>query len=163
MEDFRKLCTRCNTEKSLTEFYRVWRGREARNGYCKICSNELRMQSYLRNEDGERPRKHRWYCKDLDGQKMRHKEWRDALRQKARDYFSDRCFLCDKKVFVKVSDYNIHHKYGTNNHNGHALWHPEDWQQCVLLCRACHYMLHGARRLPRERFLPLLRQLERGK
>ena len=160
-EDFTtKECTKCHTIKPLTDFHLISKGEEKRSWYCKTCSNTLRVKYSLKNKDGERIRKHNWYCKNLDGNRMTHKEWRDALRQKARDYFSDMCFLCGKKVFIKVSDFNIHHKDGSNNHNGHAMWHPESWEQCVLLCKPCHYMLHGASRLPREKFSTLLYQLK---
>ena len=158
IEDFTRVCANCKIEKPIGEFYTLKRrGRKEYAYWCKICANERRMHSYLK----DRERKHHWYCKNLDGNRMKHKEWRDAIRQKAQDYFSDICFLCDKKVFIKKADFNIHHKDGSNNHNGHAMWHPEDWDRCVLLCKGCHYMLHGTSRLPKNKFSTLLHQLRR--
>ena len=74
-EDLQRVCGKCHTEKPIDEFYPApRRGRMGRAYYCKPCANEASMQSYLKG----RERKHRWYCKNLDGNRMKHSEWQDT-------------------------------------------------------------------------------------
>lgn len=43
-----KSCTRCDTEKELSEFYGNSRSKDGKGAYCKVCSNAASNSSYHR-------------------------------------------------------------------------------------------------------------------
>lgn len=44
-----KTCSKCNTEKAKTEFYKGKKYRDGHQPWCKQCSNEARMTSYYKD------------------------------------------------------------------------------------------------------------------
>ena len=46
-----KLCPRCKKQKPLTEFYRIYRGRDVTRSYCKECTKEYNAIRYAENKE----------------------------------------------------------------------------------------------------------------
>jgi len=63
-----KICSKCNTEKSVSEYHFASKGRLA--PYCKCCHRELCRQRYQNNKQEYKDRAKAWYHKNLDSGRM---------------------------------------------------------------------------------------------
>jgi hypothetical protein len=148
-----KRCCTCKQWKPLKEYNKSTNAKDGFNPRCRDCNR----QYYIDNQDKILNQK-KQYTKDntlqrrMKGrdhyrrtkQSLRYYYQKiEALRKKAQLVFGNRCIICHKELFRSKRDYRIHHLGEGNEHAGYALFHPESWNHCTLLCANCHDALHN--------------------
>ena len=66
MDEATKICTKCNTEKPITQF--SWKNKQKGylNGQCKSCHSAYRHQHYLDNQEKYKKKARRWNDENKD-------------------------------------------------------------------------------------------------
>lgn len=78
-----KVCTKCGTEKPLTEFNRSGRG-DRRRTHCRACQAEYRRGYYAdaderaANLDREQDRRRAWYAANREREAVTRRSWHEA-------------------------------------------------------------------------------------
>ena len=56
-----KLCIRCNTKKTLDEFYNRTRLKDGKSTYCKVCDNKIKHDNYKKKRKVINKKRYEWY------------------------------------------------------------------------------------------------------
>ena len=122
-----KTCTRCKTEKPLSEFYADNRRKDGKLSRCKTCKNEM-----LRQYRKERGYDHRRYWKNPAGERERHLKAKYGITQADYDMMfkvqEGKCAVCRKE---QSRAFDVDHCHTTGVVRG-------------LLCTNCNRMIGHA-------------------
>ena len=127
-----KVCTRCNVDKLLTEYFKTKRSKDGLQPACKSCMNISYKAS--------RGKKQEHYNAVCNNRRL-------ALTQKIREWKEERgCCLCDEKFgpclelhHTDVSDKDFDPSEASNKSWSAFL---KEAEKCVVVCANCHRKVH---------------------
>lgn len=70
-----KICKKCNTEKSLSDFHKCSRNKRGVQSKCKNCASKLAKERYIENTEKVLLINARWRNKHRDRHRKAQKEW----------------------------------------------------------------------------------------
>jgi len=135
-----KFCSKCNTERSLKDFYKDRRTKDGLYSICKYC-----MQAYRKNYKytDEQLKKRR---KQKADSKKRNKEYYRDYSKKPEEKIKEKCrhktYLAIKNKFIE--------RNGCLICNKEAQAHHEDYNKplkVIWLCEEHHLELHQNRKI----------------
>lgn len=129
-----KKCSRCEEEKSLSEF--LFRNKEkgTYHSACRVCYKEIRKKSYEKHKETDRARANR--------NKRKRKEWFRELKSKLK---------CERCPENHPACLEFHHLDPSekNNHVSSMVHETysekrilEEIDKCIVLCANCHRKEH---------------------
>lgn len=133
-----RLCTVCNLEKDISDFYKNTGKRDGLNNRCKTCWREYMKSYYKKNEEKLYPIRKQQAAVYLKG-----------LMDKADKIKADQgCYFCQEKEPICL---DFHHTDPTTKDNNVSeLIRKKNWkkvlaeiEKCVIVCSNCHRKLHA--------------------
>lgn len=85
MESITKRCTRCETEKTLSEFSKQKAGKFGVSSWCKVCSNEYGKDYYSKHIEEKLEASQRWYYANREKHIENNKTQRKLNPEKRRE------------------------------------------------------------------------------
>jgi hypothetical protein len=126
-----KLCTRCNTEKSVDLFYKQARSKDGLQRFCKPCANEFTKASEKKNHG-------KYY--DI------RKKSQDSFRREVKEFKAAKgCAHCEETDPICLE---LHHTDPTvkdlhpSAAGGRKMFYKEA-EKCIVLCANCHRKEHN--------------------
>lgn len=99
-----KICTKCNIEKDLSEFYKSKGYHLGINSICKICTYKRKVKWRKENLEKSRESDRKWYKKNAERLREQKRKWRmenpvkaQAIRQKWYKNNPEKAFLSKQK------------------------------------------------------------------
>ena len=129
-----KICTGCDTEKSLDEFYRTKRSKDGRQPRCKICMrdcyNASRDKKKKHYRDVQRLREH--------ANQKRYYKWKAELG----------CSICPESEPCALEPHHLdpnEKDFNVSNRSRGMAWETLliELNKCILVCRNCHSTIHA--------------------
>lgn len=122
----------CGVEKPITEYYRIAKYKDGRNRTCKVCSNALNKEWYLRNREKQLRLKEKW-----------REERRFAMRRMVWEYLEKHpCTKCGEKDPIVLEFDHQRDKVATVSRLATYGYNPDrimkEIEKCVILCANCH-------------------------
>lgn len=99
-ESGKKLCTKCNSEKSLDDFYRTSRSKDGRQAHCKECSKSYGKRYYEKNAEQLKASTRKYYSENRDSRLAYSKEYQQANADSLREY-RERYYRDNRDTIVK--------------------------------------------------------------
>jgi len=81
-----KICTKCNAEKSIEEFYKAKSGKYGRNSKCKTCTKAAVLEYYKKNTEICKERQLKWRTTNKEHKLKIDKEYRDTHKDEIKAY-----------------------------------------------------------------------------
>ena len=143
-------CKRCSTCKRwlpLNKFVKYKATLDGLNYQCKECTKQYRENNKERIKNRQKQYRKNNKEKIRAQNKRRYKQKQKLIKQK----FGNKCFLCEKTLFKKKSDFRLHHvsyesykKYpGSPMEWSVSTLKQLDKNDFLLLCPSCHDLIHG--------------------
>ena len=130
----RKICSKCELEKEVSEFTKNKRKKDGYNSYCKECNKTYQQGHYQRNKG--------YYFDKKKEQKETLREYVENIKKTAK------CLRCPEDDMAcldfhhtgdKTKDFNI----GKAISNGVSIETlQKEIDKCIILCSNCHRKLH---------------------
>jgi hypothetical protein len=86
MEEIKKLCVKCNSEKKISEFHNNKNGKYGVHSQCKICKNKYKKKYREKNKELIKEKSKEYSVNNKD----KIKEYKKKYFQKNKDKFNDR-------------------------------------------------------------------------
>jgi len=80
----KKVCTGCNKEKSLTEYYKDKSAKNGLRANCKECRKAYNKKYYQENKEYVKACRKKYYQENLEKEKAYKKKWREENKEKER-------------------------------------------------------------------------------
>lgn len=133
-----KVCSKCKTFKSVSDFHKDMSTKTGLAYYCKECANSSAREHHKKRSDDPT-----WLQKRRDQQR----ESARLSKLKAIEYLGNSCFDCG--LICPPYVYDIHHLDGDTKLDNPSRLLRGDWEvakaeldKCVLLCANCHRERH---------------------
>ena len=134
-----KKCTKCKTEKELTEFFRNKNGKNGRDSRCKSCRSAYKKQYYSVNR-----------VEILKQDLKRQKKRKEIIWAKIAEIHGTKCVNCGakeskgKRKALELHHLNRNKKDFDVSRKFYLSWErvEAEVRKCVLLCKQCHLKEH---------------------
>lgn len=131
----KKICSKCKTEKELSDFRRDKSKKDGRQSYCKLCARD-HFKSRYSESYGESYNK-------------RNVERRNRHAEMLQEYKHDKsCLCCDESENICLDFHHVDPTSKSFTVSGQSM--GRNWEQieqeiskCVLLCSNCHRKFHA--------------------
>lgn len=98
-----KLCTKCNTTKVTTEFYKQSNQKDGLQRYCKTCKSEMQQKYKEKNKELIKIKSKEYKEKNRDEILIKQKIYRDNNKDKAKEYYENN----KEEILRKVREYKL--------------------------------------------------------
>ena len=116
-----KRCNACKQWKPLDDFYRVHSGKDEKQTYCKVCTDEKHHQYHLTHLEHEREYTRQYHAahpehaeRDLEYYRQYYHAHRDELLSSKRQHYTDN--LEEEREKARQYRADHHEKYSQYNH-----------------------------------------------
>ena len=130
-----KKCSKCDKDKSLSEFSKSIKKKDGYNSYCKECNKTYQKNHYQDNKS--------YYFDKTKQRRKVSKEFIDLIK------INNKCLKCSEDDIAcldfhhvdedKDKDFNISEAY---RHGVSIETIKREIDKCIILCSNCHRKLH---------------------
>ena len=145
------VCSSCNIEKDITDFYLCERTKEGIYHQCKSCTKNKNKEPKTSNKLKQR-RKDYYYNKGgYIKAKINKQHFKQDNVNKIIALLGDKCIVCNKQASYNIwCQFDLHHTDPTIKQFRISNLIKQKWTdriekeivKCVLLCKCCHAQLH---------------------
>jgi hypothetical protein len=96
-----KTCKKCNEEKEFNLFYKNKTTKDGLNLYCKICFNEKRKESYVKNKENTLITSKKWYKNNRNKMILYRKKYEEKNKEKIKEKRKEN-YLENKEKIIKI-------------------------------------------------------------
>ena len=123
MNDITKRCPKCNEYKTLNNFYKNKSRKDGLSAYCKICTNQLNIQTHNKNKEHYKKYQKQWKAANREYVNSRDKKYREEhpeiefkKQKKYRETHKEQLYEKGKKYRETHRDYfKVKYKERKNN------------------------------------------------
>jgi hypothetical protein len=146
-----KTCSKCNTEKDVSEFNKQKYG-DGYKCWCRACCNSYLREYQEQNKDHIKLQRHNYHKRNKHIVNAVRRKLHDKFTEKIWLYYEGTCYICNLQTGW-VETFHCHHLDPNTKDNLVKQMRFKDWEtevvpemeKCIYVCANCHAHLHKGR------------------